>query len=296
MSLRRPPLERLSQALVPRPFRDELGKKGWLERLSGARPHVVCRHALTIPGWPRLPRALRVAFLSDLHVGSHAGDVARLAAIAGEIAALAPDLALFGGDYVNMQLFGGGRVPPDVVAALLARIEAPLGRFAILGNHDYVYGEEHVAAALVKHGITVIDHDRQPIAVGNHSIDIVGLPDAHVVRPPIRALLDSLSPERPAIVLTHDPVWFKDVPAGPFLTLAGHTHGGQIRLPGLGVIKNASRAPRKWSHGLIVEDGRHLYVSAGLGTSGIPLRIGVPPEFAVLEVNGPDVNAPSNAR
>jgi predicted MPP superfamily phosphohydrolase len=251
----------------------------------------VCRHALTIPGWPRLPRALRIAFLSDLHVGSHAGDVARLAAVADEAAALAPDLALFGGDYVNMQLFGGGRVPPRVAAALLARIEAPLGRFAILGNHDYVYGEEDVAAALVEHGVTVLDHDRRAIAVGNHTIDIVGLPDAHVVRPQLRPLLENLSSERPAIVLTHDPVWFKEVPAGPFLTLAGHTHGGQIRLPGIGVVKNASHAPRRWTHGLIVENGRHLYVCAGLGTSGLPLRIGVPPEFAVLDINGPDMNA-----
>jgi predicted MPP superfamily phosphohydrolase len=280
----------LCQAVLRRPFADELGRKGWLERLACAQPHVVRRHALTIPGWPHLARALRVAFLSDLHVGSHADDVARLAAIADEVLALAPDLALFGGDYMNMQLIGGGRVPPRAMAALLARIEAPLGRFAILGNHDYVYGEADVAAALAEHGIAVLDHDRQTVAVGNHTIEIVGLPDAHVVRPQLRRLLDDLTPRRPTIVLTHDPVWFKHVPAGPFLTLAGHTHGGQIRLPGVGVIKNSSHAPLRWTHGLIVEDGRHLYVSAGLGTSGIPLRIGVPPEFAVLDINGPDVN------
>jgi predicted MPP superfamily phosphohydrolase len=291
VSLRRPPLERLCQAVLRRPFGDELGRKGWLERFCAPQPHMVCRHALTIPGWPRFPRALRVAFLSDLHVGSHAGDIARFSAIAAEVAALAPDLALFGGDYMNMQLFGGGRVPPRAVAALLARIEAPLGRFAILGNHDYVYGETDVTAALVEQGITVLDHDRHAIAVGNHAIDVVGLPDAHVVRPQLRGLLQRLSTERPAIVLTHDPVWFRDVPAGPFLTLAGHTHGGQIRLPGIGVIKNSSHAPRRWTHGLIVEGGRHLFVTAGLGTSGLPLRIGVPPEFAMLEINGPELNA-----
>jgi predicted MPP superfamily phosphohydrolase len=248
---------------------------------------VLQRHVLTIPGWPRLPRPLRLVFMTDLHVGSHADDVARLAAIADEAAALAPDLALFGGDYVNMQLFGGGRVPPLTVAKLLTRIKAPLGRFAILGNHDYTYGETEVAAALTDHGITVLDHERHAMTVGNHVIDLVGLPDAHVIRPRLRAVLAGLSSERPAIVLTHDPVWFKDVPAGPFLTLAGHTHGGQIKLPIVGVLKNSTRAPLRWSHGLIVEDGRHLIVSAGLGTSGIPLRIGVPPEYAVLDINGP---------
>ena len=97
----------------------------------------------------------------------------------------------------------------------------------------------------------------------------------------------ALRPSAPTIVLAHDPVWFRHVPAGPFLTLAGHTHGGQIRLPGLGIVKNASLAPLRWSHGLVVEGGRHLIVTAGLGTSGIPLRIGVPPEFVLIEVTGP---------
>ena len=100
-------------------------------------------------------------------------------------------------------------------------------------------------------------------------------------------LLSSLPPDRATIVLTHDPALFKHVPAGPFLTLAGHTHGGQIRLPGLGVVVNASEAPLHWSHGLVVEGGRHLIVTAGLGSGGIPVRIGVPPEFVLIEVSGP---------
>lgn len=286
MSERRPFSERFAAAILRPPFRDEHGGKGWLERFSRAQPHVVRRVAISIAGWPRLVRPLRIVFLTDFHIGSHAGDVARLAAIAGEAAAEKPDLVLFGGDYVNMQIFGGGRVPPRTVARLLAPIVGRHGRFAILGNHDYTYGESEVAGVLRDCGIAVLDHERATIDIGGHALDVVGLSDAHVVRPQLRSLLASLTAKRPAIVLTHDPVWFKDVPAGPFLTIAGHTHGGQIRLPGLGVIKNASRAPRKWSHGLIVEDGRHLYVSAGLGTSGIPLRIGVPPEFAVLDVTG----------
>jgi uncharacterized protein len=68
--------------------------------------------------------------------------------------------------------------------------------------------------------------------------------------------------------------------------LAGHTHGGQVRLPGVGIVFNASKAPLRWSHGLVNEDGRQLYVTAGLGTSGVPLRVGVPPEYAVLDING----------
>jgi predicted MPP superfamily phosphohydrolase len=85
----------------------------------------------------------------------------------------------------------------------------------------------------------------------------------------------------------HDPAHFAGVPVGPFLTLAGHTHGGQIRLPGIGVLTNSSAAPMHWTHGLVVEEGRYMIVTAGLGTSGLPLRIGVPPEFVVIDVTGP---------
>lgn len=169
---------------------------------------------------------------------------------------------------------------------MIARTNGLLGRFAILGNHDYKYGEHDVAAALRSRGIVVLDNERQTVNFGGHQLDIVGVPDARVFRAESRALLSGLSRETPTIVLAHDPIWFADVPAGPFLTLAGHTHGGQIAFPGIGAVRNASSAPLRWSHGLVVEDGRQLYVTAGLGTSLLPLRIGVPPEFAVLDVNG----------
>lgn len=269
-----------------RPFTDAQGHKGLLGALARPQPHVVRRYSLTLPGWPKFDRPLRIALLSDFHIGSHTGDVPRYTALALEVAALLPDLVLFGGDYMNMQILGGGRVPPRVIARLLARIMGRHGRFAILGNHDYIYGEQEVAAALHANGIAVLDHARGTFSFGKHQIDVIGVPDAHVVRPQAQSLLAGLAPDRPAIVLAHDPVWFKDVPPGPYLTLAGHTHGGQIKLPGLGVLKNSSRAPLRWSHGLVVEEGRHLIVTAGLGTSFMPLRIGVPPEFVLIEVTG----------
>ena len=286
MSERRTFEERLTARWLRRPFTDAHGHKRLYKFFARAQPHVVRHYALTLPGWPRFERPLRIAFLSDLHVGSHTDDVTRYTAIAREVSAFLPDLVLLGGDYMNMQLLGGGRVPPRVIARILARMTGRHGRFAILGNHDYNYGELEVAAALRAHGIIVLDHDRGVFSFGKHVIDVVGLPDAHIVRPQVQALLASLAPDRPAIVLTHDPVWFKDVPPGPYLTLAGHTHGGQVRLPGVGVVTNASRAPLRWSHGLVVEGGRHMIVTAGLGTGGIPLRIGVAPEFVLIEAIG----------
>jgi uncharacterized protein len=277
---------RLSRALARPPFRDELGRKGWLAEISRAQRHVIRRLRLEIAGWPQWRRPLRVAFLSDLHTGSHSDDVVRLNAIVDDAAALAPDLVLFGGDYVNMQPFGGGRVPPRTIAAILSRLEAPLGRFAILGNHDYVYDERAVTDAMQDHGITVLDHARAGLQFQNHSVDVIGVPDARVTRAEAYALLGGLARDKPTIVLAHDPVWFAHLPAGPHLMLAGHTHGGQIRLPGIGIVRTATKAPRRWIHGLVEERGQYLYVTSGIGTSGVPVRWGVPPEFAVLDMSG----------
>ena len=240
---------------------------------------------MAISGWPR-QRPLRIAFMSDLHAGSHADDVARLTAIVKGAAAYKPDLVLHGGDFVNMQLFGGGRLSPYAIARILAPLDAPLGRFAVLGNHDYNYGAEEITAALVKEGITVLHDEKRGLAFEGGRIELVGLPDTRRLRDRGRALLAELSPETPTIILTHDPYWFAYVPKGPHITLAGHTHGGQIRIPGIGVLRNSSRAPLRWSYGFVREDQRLLYVTSGIGTSGIPVRIGVPPEYAILEVSG----------
>src|SRR5215813_14056025 len=151
--------DRLIRATTRPPFRDELGRKGRFERIARAGPHLIRRLRLVIDGWPRWSRPLRIVFLSDFHTGSHSNDVLRLRSIVAEARTFGPDLVLLGGDFVNMQPFGGGRVPPRAVAAILAGLDGTHGRFAVLGNHDYVYGAEEVAAALREHGITVLDDE-----------------------------------------------------------------------------------------------------------------------------------------
>jgi uncharacterized protein len=277
---------RLIRTLARPPFRDELGRKRWFERFARAQPHLVRSLRLKINGWPRWSRPLRIVFLSDFHTGSHSNDVLRLRSIVAEARTFAPDLVLLGGDFVNMQPFGGGRVPPRAVAAILAGLHGTHGRFAVLGNHDYIYGAEEVADALREHGITVLDDEYRGVNFEGHSVDVVGIPDVHVPRARSKQLLASLLPEQPTIVLAHDPAWFATVSAGSHLTLAGHTHGGQVSLPGLGIVTNSSKAPLCWSHGLVVERGRYLYVTSGIGTSVLPVRWRVPPEFVVLDVMG----------
>ena len=180
--------------MIRRPFADAAGGKRLYKFFARAQPHVVRHYALTLPGWPRFERPLRIAFLSDLHVGSHADDVTRYATIAREVSAFLPDLVLLGGDYMNMQLLGGGRIPPRVIARILARITGRHGRFAVLGNHDYNYGELEVAAALRAHGIIVLDHDRGVFWFGKHAIDVGRAARRAYRAPKVQALLASLVP------------------------------------------------------------------------------------------------------
>lgn len=278
--------DRLFRAMTRPPFRDPEGRKGLLTPFAYAQRHEVRRLAFALAGWPRWDRPLRIAYLSDFHVGSHSGDVARLTRIVAEAARDKPDLVLYGGDYVNLIPFGGGRVPPETVGAILGRLDAPLGRVAVLGNHDRNYGPDEVADALRANGITVLFDSICEVNFEGAAIPIVGLHDARRDRPAARKALTSLDPGRPAIVLAHDPWWFGEMPAGPHLMLAGHTHGGQICLPGFGPLRNASWAPLRWTYGMIEEDGKRMYVTSGLGCSALPLRIAARPEWVLLEVNG----------
>lgn len=278
--------DRLTLALVRPPYKDETGRKGWLELFSRAQPHQVRHLSFRVEGWPRWSRPLRIAFLADFHTGSHADDVARLKGIVAEAAAHSPDLVLLGGDYVNMMPFGGGRVPPRTVADILGQLRAPLGSIAVTGNHDRNYGPDEVVDALRACGMSVLNDQSTTLTFQQATFDVVGIPDARVERPEVARLLSSLKADRPTLVLTHDPFWFRHVPAGPHLMLAGHTHGGQICLPVIGPIRNASHAPMRWSYGLIEEGGKRMYVTSGLGCSGIPLRLNRPPEFVVLEIAG----------
>jgi hypothetical protein len=273
--------ERLTARLVRRPFTDVRGRKRLYKFFARPQPHVVRHYALTLPGWPRFERPLRIAFLSDLHVGSHIDDVTRYATIAREVSALLPDLVLLGGDYMNMQLLGGGRVPPRVIARLLARMTGRHGRFAILGNHDYNYGELEVAAALRAHGIIVLDHDRGVISFGktHHRRDGIARCPHRAAQGADLAGVAGAGPAHHRADARSRVVQGRARP-GPYLTLAGpHPRWPDQAAPASASSPNRQPGSASLVAWLVVEGGRHLVVTAGLGTGGIPLRIGVPPEF-----------------
>lgn len=234
--------------------------------------------------WP-YPRPLRIAVVSDLHVGSPYQSVVHLREVVDRINATRPDLVCILGDFVTKGVIGGTPVPPEPIARELGRLVAPAGIAGVLGNHDRSFDGPRVLRALTGAGIRMLEDTAVRVVTPSGPIWIAGVSDlwsgAHDIP---RALRPIPAGGEPIILITHNPDIFPDVPSRVGLTLAGHTHGGQVRLPLIGAPIQPSRYGQRYARGSIVESGRHLFVSTGIGTSGIGVRFGVPPTIFVLTV------------
>jgi predicted MPP superfamily phosphohydrolase len=242
---------------------------------------VVVREELDIPGWPASLSGLRVALLSDLHVGSPHWGLARLPELVARVEREQPDLIVLAGDYLN-DLKPGAVVPPGPIAYELGALHAPLGVVAVLGNHDGWHDGMGMITALSAQGIHVLDDQSLRIDARGASFCVLGLTDAETRTRSPQEELALASPGLPLLVVVHEPDIFHQLDARVSLTLAGHTHGGQVSLPFFGPPIVPSTFGRRYARGHIVEDGRHLFVTSGIGTSKLPVRFGVPPEIAIL--------------
>lgn len=251
----------------------------WLE----PRRTVVRRRTLHPPGWPPALDGLRVALLGDLHAGAPHVDAARVRRVVQELGAEVPDVALVAGDLVDHEVAGARPVPAGVVAGQVAALRAPLGTFAVLGNHDRAHGAGVVSDALRRHGIDVLEDDARRIVHRGAGLWIAGAGGRRDEPESVLPALTAVPDDEPVLLLVHEPDVFPTVPHGVALTFAGHTHGGQVALPGLRAAWTPSRFGERYARrGHHVEDGRHLFVTAGVGTSRFPLRLGAPPEVVLL--------------
>ena len=182
----------------------------------------------------------------------------------------APDLVLLGGDFTDAHPLWGRRLAPERIAERLAELEAPLGRVAVLGNHDWRAFGMRMWTALAAAGIPVLENDALAFDAPGGRLHVAGLADVRFRRPDLARALATVPDGEPAIVLAHDPDVFPFVPARVALTVSGHTHGGQVAIPVLRLPFMPSRHGERYARGHIVEHGRHLVVGTGLGTSGIP--------------------------
>ncbi len=253
---------------------------GWVE----PRRLVVRDVPLALPRWPAALDGLRVAFLSDLHAGVlHANEDA-IARWVQRTNAERPDLVLLGGDFTDANWLFGRRLAPERIAERLAALEAPLGRVAVLGNHDWKAFGTRMWTALAAAGIPVLENDSVAIDAPGGRLHVACLADVRFRRPDVARALAGVPDGEPVIALAHDPDVFPFVPARVALTVCGHTHGGQVAIPYARIPFLPSRHGERLARGHIVEHGRHLFVGAGLGTSGPPVRLLAPPEVVVLEL------------
>ena len=243
---------------------------------------VVDEHDVHPARWPAALDGLRVAAMADIHAGApHVGEAA-LRRLVDRVNAARPDLIVLLGDFVIHGVPGGRFMEPERIAEQLSGLRAPLGVLVVLGNHDHWYDGERVHDAFVDRGVSVLLNSSVELRHRETPFFVAGLDDIWAGHPDLAKTLQGIPADAPTLLLTHNPDAFPQVPPRVSLTLAGHTHGGQVRLPLIGAPVVPSAHGQRFAAGLVVEDGRPLFVTTGVGTSILPVRLGVAPEVAVL--------------
>ncbi|SDN18918.1 hypothetical protein SAMN05216360_106209 [Methylobacterium phyllostachyos] len=259
---------------------------------------IVTSYAPALPRWDPALR-LRVAVLADFHICEPYMPFDRVAEIVDATNALKPDLVLLLGDYPAGRI-AWRKLPLGQFARMMETLRAPLGTHAILGNHDW-WDDEAVQSArrgtpavkrlLEDRGIPVMENAAVRLMKDGRPFWLAGLADQQPFKDTWKDLsyadvprtLGAITDAAPVILMAHEPDIFAMLPDRVSLTLAGHTHGGQVRLFGRSPAIRKVRG-QDYAYGHIVQDGRHMIVSGGFGVSRIPVRLGVPPEIVLLEL------------
>lgn len=243
---------------------------------------VATEATLALPGWPARLSGLRVALVSDLHVGAPFVDAASMARLGARIDAWQPDLVLIAGDLLVGHEVAAHPLGPVEAAQPLRGWSAPLGVWAVLGNHDWWVDGPGTTRALEAVGVRVLENEARPIDSSRGRFWLAGLADAWTRKTDADRALSFVTDDAPVLAFTHNPDIFPTLPARFCAVFAGHTHGGQVRLPLIGAPVVPSEFGQRYAAGLVIEGGRRLFVTTGVGTSVLPVRFGVPPEVALL--------------
>lgn len=278
------------------------GLAGYAVGIEPALTPAIRTYAVASPAWPDRLR-LKLAVIADIHACEPWMSAERVHAVALQVNAMKSDAVVILGDFNAGHGFVTGPVMPEAWGEALSMLEAPLGIYAILGNHDWWHGPvpgmaggpAEIRAVLAERKIRLLENDAVQLSKDGQPFWIAGLADqmAHRVQrgwtrgaDDLAGTLARIPAGDPVVVLAHEPFVFPRMPERVALTLCGHTHGGQVVLPVLGAPVTSSR---RYRYGHIVEDGRHLIVSGGLGESGLPVRFGIPPELLCVELCGANV-------
>ncbi|HEX4949508.1 MAG TPA: metallophosphoesterase [Blastocatellia bacterium] len=241
---------------------------------------------LAIPNWPTGFAPLKVVALSDLHVGAPHITLDKLRTVVQRTNEQKPDLIVLLGDYVIQGIIGGRFTEPGVFVEVLKDLQAPLGVYAVLGNHDWWYNDQEVTRAFERVGIRMLTNEAVQLERNGSTLWLAGLGDLFSHKDDLEKTMRSVTTADPILAITHTPDIFLQLPPQFILTLAGHTHGGQVNLPLLGRRVVPSDYGEKYAIGFVAEGEKRLFVTPGIGTSIFPVRFRVPPEISALMIRG----------
>jgi len=238
--------------------------------------HVVVQ----VPRKHRNLAGLTIAFVTDTHVGPHFA-ASDLEPVVTRLEEIGPDIVLFGGDYICES-------PRFIATAapVMGRIAATgrSGAWGVMGNHDLSNLRERVVPQLEAAGISILTNDAVCVETEQGEIWIVGIDDGLIGEPDLDAAFSKVPPDGAAICLWHEPDLIEEsAPYGAFLQLSGHSHGGQVRLLGIGGIAAPLLGKRYPLGRYEIGDGE-LYVSSGLGMYRPPVRFNCPPELTIVRL------------
>jgi len=270
---------------------------------------TLAEYAPRLHDWPD-GLELKIAVIADIHAcypwmpEERVGDIVDLAN------AQQPDLTVLLGDYVCTHQLVSGYVPPGAWAEQLARLEAPLGVYSILGNHDWWSAaiptdppdnSRSIRSALAAAGVPVLENQSVRLSRAGRPFWLIGLGDLLAHAPhrrhgrgadDLKGAMRAINDDAPAILLVHEPYFFPRVPDRIALTLAGHTHGGQVNFPIVGApVHFLKRSMGRFIYGEYALGERRMIVSGGLGTSLAPVRVLRPPEVVMVKLGGESLSA-----
>lgn len=257
--------------------------------LYGRKDVEVVRQRIRLPRLPEAFEGFHIAQLSDIHIGpfSTAHYIRDCVTITN---GLEPDLIVMTGDYISWD----PEAQSEVVSAL-AGLHAPFGVFGCLGNHEQESGtEESITRLFAAKGIRMLRQERAPIRLGGEMLNLIGIDEVRGrseaeleqdVHRRLRQIKALMMPGTVNILLVHYPGAFDHVTElGMDLTLAGHTHGGQLSLESVHRGLSLAHLLSRYDSGWYSKAGCQLYVNRGIGTTGFPIRVGARPEITVLEL------------
>ncbi len=225
------------------------------------------------------------SIFSDLHAGSPNINKKYIQNLVVKINSHHPDLILIGGDLLINNVLGGEHMKIEDVVQILKNLNAPLGRFFVLGNHDWWNDADHIKTVLNQNAFQILENENKLIELSrDQKFWLVGIGDHFTDHSDPVAALKNTNKKYPKIIFMHDPASLFDIQQDFYFALAGHMHGGQVFIPGLGALITPGAAPKSWAKGWTEFKYGSLYVSQGIGTSILPVRFNALPEFIILSL------------